>query len=1320
MTRRRAALAAGIPIALLLAGEIVSRLPDRDPERARQIASEAARRVEEVWRARVDGLMRLAVATRDGTHPQNPRSVGPIEGTGILDADGRWIDWSGTPSEIDGTAPGAFRLVRRGRRSSLVARSTGDADGKTGMASAALGDGSGGPRSWNPLAEVVGTAGSLRLAWGEPHGSNGAATLFHPELEEELPGSAATARVALRLPDGGRVGTAIVEPIGPQGRRGPWRSVFRAWAILAAVVAAGTLPWRRWTASGRGLVAALATVAGARALLAIADAPDRLLPRELGTASLFGSVAFGGLLASPASLLTTTIACVAAAAAWRRFVLAGAGSRPRLTRGAALAAAIAGSAAAIAFARDVARDTRVPLLGLESAWRTAAGGVLVLGLACAAYAAAECVAAARDAWRSRPAPSERARRRWTAVALVPVVAAATWAYAHERQRGDLARLRAEYVPQVRQQGPLRRVALVAAVRDAAASPESRRTLEDPSYAGGAYACWIAGDLFHQGFASSIDIQDAEGEVRSHFAFGATAVRDAPWASPPDDEPAVREERVPLGAATQRLLHAEMAVRLKGRIVGRVVGHVVDEPDNLPFLPWIAPYLAALQPGPRTPLPTGREPDYVRYDRDGNVLVNTLAQPPPLDPRIRGAAAGGETLTVLAGDERFLGAAIADADGTHLVLARRGNWLDLEVGFVRLLLPALAILGFVSAISSLRRAGGLTGLVGLLRGSFRRKLLASVLAASVVPLVIFSLFLRGYLERRAEAGLNETAAGVVGVVERLVEDYAAVARDDAQTAAPPNDEVLGWLRRVVGQEIHLYENGVLAATSKPELFDSGLLAVRLPGEIARDLLHGGIPFRLRRESLGATTLPVAYGRVDLPGPGGIAVVGVPLVLQQRDIVRATERAEGMLLLTTVLLAGTLAIVAVLLSRAVARPVREVVDGTARLAAGDEATRLETTSTDELGRLVAAFNAMAEALAAQRADLVRRRDYIEALLRHATTGVVSIDAGGRVVTFNPAAETLLAPAGVRLEPGEALADLLDRRGGLEPLRREVVAPLPSETTPAEIDLPDALRPRRLRVVRVALPDPLGAPPGILLLLDDVTELMRSNQLAAWAEMARAIAHEIKNPLTPIQLSAEHLGRLLQDRGGEPPEAVRDCLATILKQVRELREIAAEFSAYAKLPALSPVSSDPSAFVREVLAPYRAAPPPGVAIRERYEPTPAVAIDRRVLGRAIVNLVENALQALQETAGERVLSVAVTPSPEGGCVIAIEDSGEGLSPAVHARLFEPYFSTKTAGTGLGLAIVRRAAEAHGGRIEVSPPDGEGARFAIVLPRSAADPGL
>jgi signal transduction histidine kinase len=219
-----------------------------------------------------------------------------------------------------------------------------------------------------------------------------------------------------------------------------------------------------------------------------------------------------------------------------------------------------------------------------------------------------------------------------------------------------------------------------------------------------------------------------------------------------------------------------------------------------------------------------------------------------------------------------------------------------------------------------------------------------------------------------------------------------------------------------------------------------------------------------------------------------------------------------------------------------------------------------------------------------------------------------------------------------------------------------------------------------------------------------------------MARAIAHEIKNPLTPIQLSTEHLERLLRDRNLLPSPDLDACLGNVMKQVQALRQIASEFSAYAKLPSLAPEPTEPATLMREVMKPYRMAPPREIAIEERYDEAPTILVDRRVLARAVVNLVENALHAMKDGG-----TLTVATSTDGNeALLSVEDTGPGLDPDVRARLFEPYFSTKSSGTGLGLAIVRQAIEAHGGRIEVDSHRGHGTVFRFRIPRAPAEPTL
>jgi nitrogen fixation/metabolism regulation signal transduction histidine kinase len=231
---------------------------------------------------------------------------------------------------------------------------------------------------------------------------------------------------------------------------------------------------------------------------------------------------------------------------------------------------------------------------------------------------------------------------------------------------------------------------------------------------------------------------------------------------------------------------------------------------------------------------------------------------------------------------------------------------------------------------------------------------------------------------------------------------------------------------------------------------------------------------------------------------------------------------------------------------------------------------------------------------------------------------------------------------------------------------------------------------------------------------TQLQRTNRLEAWAEMARQVAHDIKNPLTPIQLSAEHLRRVHLDRGTPLSPVLEQCVDTILVQVRMLRQISSEFASFASSPTARPQPVPLPALVDEVMAGYRIGLPSNVRVEARLpDDLPLVQIDRALLGRAMINIIENALHAMPS--GGVVTVGASRPEPEW-VRVSLADTGVGMDAAALARLFEPYFSTKAAGTGLGLTIARRNIELMGGRIDVQSEKGVGTTVSLDLPVASA----
>jgi nitrogen fixation/metabolism regulation signal transduction histidine kinase len=231
----------------------------------------------------------------------------------------------------------------------------------------------------------------------------------------------------------------------------------------------------------------------------------------------------------------------------------------------------------------------------------------------------------------------------------------------------------------------------------------------------------------------------------------------------------------------------------------------------------------------------------------------------------------------------------------------------------------------------------------------------------------------------------------------------------------------------------------------------------------------------------------------------------------------------------------------------------------------------------------------------------------------------------------------------------------------------------------------------------------------------QLERTHRLEAWAEMARQVAHDIKNPLTPIQLSAEHLQRVHRDRGGPLAPVLEECVDAILTQVRLLRQIASEFSAFASSPTPRPSPTPVADLVEEVLRPYRAGLDDRIRLSVDVAPElPPLEVDRTLVGRALTNLVDNALHAMP---GAGVLAVRAARDEATGLVwISVEDTGVGVDAEALGRLFEPYFSTKAAGTGLGLTIAKRNIELNGGTIDVRSEKGAGTTVTVRLPQAAA----
>jgi two-component system nitrogen regulation sensor histidine kinase NtrY len=423
----------------------------------------------------------------------------------------------------------------------------------------------------------------------------------------------------------------------------------------------------------------------------------------------------------------------------------------------------------------------------------------------------------------------------------------------------------------------------------------------------------------------------------------------------------------------------------------------------------------------------------------------------------------------------------------------------------------------------------------------------------------------------------------------------------------------------------------------------------------------------------------------------------------------------------------------LARRITRPVQLLAAGAREIGAGRLDHRIEPETRDEFGSLVEAFNTMAGELAGSqrrlersRLDLERknlqldeRRRYIETVLERIATGVVSVGADGAIETINTAALKLLEldRAVVGRPSSEAFG-----RDDLRPLQSLLDRVHGVSTEPAAQEIAIARESRELHLAAAATPlqGEDGAPAGAVLVFDDVTPLIRTQRVAAWRDVARRLAHEIKNPLTPIQLCAERMRRHFS---GAPPAAralVDECTTTIVGEVESLKALVDEFAQFARMPAPRAVPSDLNGVLTETLALYNGLFREIQIARRFADSLPPVRVDVEQIRRVVINLVDNAVEALGgSTAAARpggdppTIVVETRQDAANGVVrLTVSDNGPGISAADRDKLFMPYYSTKRRGSGLGLAIVRRIIAEHGGSIEVTDNAPTGTVFTIELP--------
>jgi len=605
--------------------------------------------------------------------------------------------------------------------------------------------------------------------------------------------------------------------------------------------------------------------------------------------------------------------------------------------------------------------------------------------------------------------------------------------------------------------------------------------------------------------------------------------------------------------------------------------------------------------------------------------------------------------------------------------------------------------------------------GVLGSRFRTKLVLTYVGLTFVPVILIFLIatnlLQGSIDRWFSAPVETILRGGAEVtiqVRELIANHlqrqAAVASEELGRSAGRQDLVR--LQHLLGVDLVAVYNGddLEEMVADPRRIPASLPPLRwenLPSSGVRaDRWRGGL--LLRAWSPTPDDSRVVVGDM-LPRElllhleNAIAADAQFQEMKQKQGTIAATTVLVLLAITLLLLFATVW-VGLYLSRRFTEPLLVVAGATQRVAEGDALEEVEVPASDEVAVLVNSFNAMVRRVRATEAEILTSNQELTTLLATVPTGVLSVDAASRHFRPNPAAATMIG----HLEWAHSWQSLhvLDQPG-LKNLYKRLLPGQPADIR-SEIDLDTGGETFRIDITSRPLP---GG--GRVVAMDDLTQLIQAQRQAAWSEVAQRIAHEIRNPLTPIRLAAERIQRRADDLEGELREIVTSGCEAIVAQVAGLKELVDAFQEYARMPTINPQPTELGRILRELCSLYGGVRE-GLDVRARLPENEIWAMaDPALLRQALVNLLDNAVWAIPGSGRIRIAAYV----RDRDVVIEVEDTGVGLPTEDTETLVEPFFSTKGRGSGVGLALVHRIVSDHGGTLELRSLEEGGARVRIVL---------
>ncbi len=807
----------------------------------------------------------------------------------------------------------------------------------------------------------------------------------------------------------------------------------------------------------------------------------------------------------------------------------------------------------------------------------------------------------------------------------------------------------------------------------------------------AFVLWQDSPLPQRDALSALAVETLDGE-RSTFSFGLSLDNNLEFVLPAD-----RWHVPPVPEWNLKLIHGQTELRRGGRVFGSVTYWFLPRPGFRLDVNEIGELDEALLRGglhtrPLDGLPRGVL--YSLHDASGRAITSPWGEAPPLD--LSWLDADPKPSSLETPDGRYWIFWRHAADGIEVLYLPH---LSPRASLERIGVHALGSLAWITAIALLALVfalprSAIRDLFERTLRSYSKRMILVYTVLLLLPLIALNLVLLQSFADRERREQRAIAQSALDSARLFLLDYVRGLPLGFDLQTQVDRALLEWISSVVEHPVNLYWRSQVLASSQQELFTVGLVPRRIPGEIFSRLALAGskMGFRQYRGE-------VDYFELYAPLVPGL-FLSVPLLEQEEGVKRELEALRRRAVLVTSALMMLLVAVGSRLARSFTDPLMDLVEGTRRIAGG--AGFLEVTPREhELEALADAIDDMARRIAEGRRKLLLEKQVVERMVENIRSGVLSLDHDRRVMLQNQVAADLLGT-----EIGATIERRLEREPRLQPVA-DFLKSTGETIAQATLELDDAASGAREWTL-TWVPISGAEDPAALLVVDDATEVLRAERLEAWAEMARIIAHEIKNPLTPIRLSADHMRQVYKTDRERFDEVFERCTSNILTQVEELADIASDFSIYSRIPRAEMAEDDLAGALEELVDGYLIGDAGGAIVFACERSELRARFDPKLLKRAVRNVIENALRASE---GRGQVEVSLTADAERAR-IGVVDSGPGVEPEMLRRIFEPYFSTYDSGTGLGLAITRRIVEEHGGEIEASNRASGGLEVAITIP--------